>query len=200
MSYFNKLKPRIDQHCMIDIECLAQSNDSVILTIGAVCFDPYANDIEDFENQKIEKHNFTKFYKRVSIESCTDIGLVISEDTVKWWSKQNQHAIDEAFSEEDREPIDKVLKDLFMYSRHCTHFWAKSPQFDMSIIETAAKKLDLGVPWNYHQLRDVRTIEEITSLESKSSNNHRADDDALNQAKIVQKAYQKLGLTRPSFE
>jgi hypothetical protein len=185
---------------MIDIECLAQSSDAVILTIGAICFDPYSNDIEDFQNQKIEKHNFTKFYRRVSIDSCTDAGLVISDDTVTWWSKQNQKAIDEAFSEDDREPLDKVLKELFTFSRHCTHFWAKSPQFDMSIIETAAKRLEFGVPWRYSQLRDVRTIEELTGLESRSSNDHRADEDALNQAKIVQKSYQKLGLTRPVWQ
>jgi hypothetical protein len=201
----NKIK--IDKHCMIDIEALAQSTDAVILSIGAVCFDPYANDIEDYLKsssilnknlqQKIEKGNFTTFYKKVSVESCLELNMCIEDSTMGWWAKQDQKVIDEAFSEEGREPIDQILKELFVFSKHCTHFWAKSPSYDMVILETAAKRLNAGIPWQYHQTRDVRTIEELTGLSSRGSNTHRADDDALNQAMIVQKGYQKLGLTRP---
>jgi hypothetical protein len=189
----------IDKHCMIDIECLGQSTDSVILSVGAVSFDPYSTDINDYFQHKIEKGNYTTFYKKVSVESCLELDMKIEDDTMKRWSKQDQKVIDEAFSEENREPIAQVLKELFVFSKHCERFWAKSPSYDLVILETAAKRLNAGVPWQYHMTRDCRTIEELTFLNSKDSNNHDALSDALNQARIVQLGYQKLGLTRPVY-
>jgi inhibitor of KinA sporulation pathway (predicted exonuclease) len=182
---------------MIDIEALAQSTDAVILSVGAVAFDPYASDIEDYLQKKIEKGNFDTFYEKVSVESCLDLNMTIEDSTMTWWAKQSPEAIDAAFSEDNRKSIEQILKELFVFSRHCTHFWAKSPSYDMVILETAAKRLNTGVPWQYHQTRDVRTMEEVTGLSTKGSNTHDALSDAMNQAKIIQKGYQKLGLTRP---
>lgn len=189
----------IDKHCMIDIEALSQSTDAAILSIGAIWFDPYSQDITDIE--AIRKGelvgNFKTFYKKVSIESCLELNMSVEDSTLSWWAKQKPEAIEEAFSENDRETIEQVLKELFVFSRHCVQFWAKSPSYDLVILETAAKRLNAGIPWQYHQTRDVRTIEEVTDLSSKGSNTHDALSDAINQASVVQKAYQKLGLTRP---
>ena len=61
---------------MIDLETLATSPDAAILTIGAVKFDPFGDDIKD---PKCEK-----FYVRVDLDSCDRIGLVTTDDTIAW--------------------------------------------------------------------------------------------------------------------
>ena len=196
-SKFNKTK--YEKHMMCDIETLGQARNSVVLSIGAVVFDPYANDLEQVLQNSQSEHTFTTFYKKINIESCEKLGMVIEDDAIKWWSKQAPEILDAAFSDADREPIEDALKELFVFSRHCTRFWAKSPEFDFIILEYAAKQANLGNPWQYHRCRDVRTIEEISGLSTKSSNTHDALGDAYNQAMTVQKAYAKLGMVRPEW-
>ena len=59
---------------MIDLETLATSPDAAILTIGAVKFDPFGDDINE--------PNCEKFYVRVDLDSCDRIGLVTNDDTI----------------------------------------------------------------------------------------------------------------------
>ena len=75
------------RHLMVDLETLATSPDAVILTIGAVTFDPASNKI------------FDKLYYRVDVESCDRLGMTVNDDTVEWWSKQAADVQTEAFAE-----------------------------------------------------------------------------------------------------
>jgi hypothetical protein len=200
LSKFNKFdKTKYEKHCMIDLECLGTGYNAVILSIGAVVFDPYASDLEAAQSNPDCEKTFSLMFERVDLDSCERLGMTIDEDTIKWWSKQNPEAIESAFSEENRKNMEDVLRELYIFSRHCTKFWAKSPQYDCSILEHAAKAANIGVAWQYYQLRDVRTIEELSGLESKSLNAHDALGDAYNQAMIIQKAYKKLGMQRPEW-
>ena len=58
---------------MVDIETLGVSNNSVILSLAAVEFN------------KSTGETGKKFYKKISIESCLEAGLVIDADTLQWW-------------------------------------------------------------------------------------------------------------------
>lgn len=185
---------------MIDIETLGQARNSAILSVGCVVFDPYTNDLEEFQLDSTANHTFTTLYSKVEVESCEKLGMIIEDDAMHWWAKQKPEIIEAAFSDGDRQPIEDVLKELFVFSRHCTRFWAKSPEFDFIILEYAAKQANLGNPWQYHRCRDVRTIEELTGLSTKASNTHDALGDAYNQAIIVQKGYAKLGMQRPQWD
>ncbi len=64
------------RHLMVDLETLATSPDAVILTLGAVTFDPASD------------RTFDKLYYRVDLDSCTNLGMRIDDATVDWWSKQ----------------------------------------------------------------------------------------------------------------
>ena len=88
---------------MIDLETLATSPDAAILTIGAVKFDPFGDDIKD---PKCEK-----FYVRVDLDSCDRIGLVTTDDTIAWWANQSKEAQDEAFGEDNRVDIVDAFND-----------------------------------------------------------------------------------------
>ena len=83
---------------MVDLETLATSPDAVILTIGAVTFDPASNKI------------FDKLYYRVDVESCDRLGMTVNDDTVEWWSKQAADVQTEAFAEDNRVPIEEVIE------------------------------------------------------------------------------------------
>src|SRR5690606_12661716 len=66
-------------HIMLDLETLDTASSAVVVSIGAVAFDPYTNAIGD------------KFY----VEMTEDIaeqqkkGRTISGDTVRWWMQQD---------------------------------------------------------------------------------------------------------------
>jgi len=76
---------------MIDIESLDTGPDCVILTIGAVLFDPKGVGI-------IERLEL-----RPTIEDQTDLfNRTINEDTLRWWSTQSESAQEEALGDRDR--------------------------------------------------------------------------------------------------
>ena len=200
LSKFKKFdKTKYEKHCSIDIETLGQARNSVVLSIGAVVFDPYDNDLEAALQDTNAEHTFTTMYTKVDVESCEKLGMVIEDDTISWWAKQKDEIVEAAFADSNRKTIEEALKELFVFSRHCSRFWAKSPEFDLVILEYAAIRSQLGVPWQYHACRDIRTLEELTGLNTKSSNTHDALGDAYNQSMTVQQAYAKLGLVRPEW-
>lgn len=173
-----------EKHICIDIETLSTKSNAAILSIGAVIFDPYAENMDQVE----------AFYKKVSYDSCENAGLVVDDSTMAWWAKQEQTLIDDTFNDDGREDLIQVLKDLNVFCRGGTHFWAKSPSFDCVILETVAGLVNLGVPWSYPQTRDCRTIYDLADPELPKQTVHSALEDAYNQAKGVQTVYKKLNI------
>jgi len=76
---------------MIDMETLDTSPNCVILTIGAVRFDPKGSGVVE------------RLELRPTIEEQTEIyNRSINEDTLRWWSEQSPEALEEAMGEEDK--------------------------------------------------------------------------------------------------
>ena len=100
---------------MIDIETLGTGPGAVVLTIGAIRFDPFADDREsvDLENKKI---NMDVFYRRVDPESFTWPSAFIHDATLEWWSKQAPEVREEAFTEVDRVSIADAMRDLYKWT------------------------------------------------------------------------------------
>ena len=91
-------------HAMIDIETLGTEPDSVILSVGAVKFDPFTF---------TDPHAKTLWRPSADEQMTADRSVL--EDTLKWWSKQPQHIQDEAFSEDDRQPLVTFFGELNKY-------------------------------------------------------------------------------------
>ena len=70
--------------CMIDLETLDTSPGAVVLTIGAVKFNPRGTGIID------------ELYIRVDVDEQIALGRTVDEGTVEWWSTQPQAVQDEA--------------------------------------------------------------------------------------------------------
>ena len=170
---------------MIDLETLATSPDAAILTIGAVKFDPFGDDINE--------PNCEKFYVKVDLDSCDRIGLVTSDDTIAWWGNQSKEAQEEAFSPDGRIDIVDAMNQLYKFCWGAKRVWSHGAAFDIVICEHIFKKINKAIPWSFWQVRCTRTLFDI-GIDPKRPPvlKHHALEDAWNQAVGVQHVFQKL--------
>ncbi len=182
-------KHKPGNHIMVDLETLGTKPNSLLLTIGAVRFDPWAND-SDTPVEELDH-----FYRRVSIESFEGIDHNIDDATLAWWGKQSEEVQAEAFAEEDRHPIDQVLSDFYKWCGGLNAIWANGSGFDLNIIEHFSRELKRGVAWNYWQARDARTLYALVpGLERPKTAKHHALWDCWSQVVGVQRVFQHLGI------
>lgn len=173
---------------MIDIETMGTDKDCVVLTIGAVKFDPY--------NYDVAPHD--PFYLVVNVDEQLALGRTVSDSTMEWWGNQPQSAQDAAFTEEGRMSLDEVTTQLNRYMVGMTKIWAQGPLFDMIILENLYITAGKSAPWQYWQVRDSRTIGDMGNYSAKTANKdaHNALADAYSQALGVQQIYHDLGVTK----
>ena len=170
---------------MIDLETLATSPDAAILTIGAVRFDPFG--------RERDRPEMTKFYAKVDIDSCHDLGLVTSDDTIAWWANQSKEAQEAAFDPEGRQPIRQVFDDLYKFCWGAKRVWSNGASFDVVICETVFRKLNKAIPWKFWEIRDVRTAFDLgINPQRPPITAHHALEDAWNQAVGIQNVYNTL--------
>ena len=170
---------------MIDLETLATSPDAAILTIGAVKFDPFGKDIEE--------PAMDSFYVRVDLDSCDEIGLATSDDTIAWWANQSKEAQEEAFGTDNRLHIREAFDKLYKFCWGAKRVWSNGAGFDIVICDHVYKKLNKASPWNFWQARDVRTAFDL-GIDPKrpTVTAHHALQDAYNQAVGIQNVYTML--------
>lgn len=179
---------------MIDIESLDTTPDCVILTIGAVLFDPRRSGIID----KIEI--------RPTIEDQTEIyNRSINDATMEWWGKQSPEAIEEAMGDRDRVSFQDAMEQLYKFCWNHDTVWSNGASFDIVVMEHAWRQLGKNSPWPFYKSRDTRTIYEVTGVSLKdkkygTKTTHRAVEDAEHQAIVLQDGFRKLikaGLIQP---
>lgn len=170
---------------MCDLETLATSSDAAILTIGAVRFDPFGDELNDNAMQS--------FYAKIDLDSCDRIGLVTSESTIEWWSKQSKEAQDEAFSEEGRIDIVDAMNQFYKFCWGAKRIWSHGAGFDVVILETIFRRIQKSYPWSYWAVRDTRTLFDM-GIDAKRPPvlKHHALEDAWNQAVGVQNICREL--------
>ena len=170
---------------MIDLETLATSPNAAILTIGAVKFDPFGDDIHD---SKCEK-----FYVKVDLDSCDRLELEVNDATIQWWAQQEQAAQDEAFSPDGRIDIVDAFNQLYKFCWGAKRVWSHGAAFDIVICENVFNKIGKAVPWSFWQARCTRTLFDIgINPHRPPVLKHHALEDAWNQAVGVQNVFQTL--------
>lgn len=170
---------------MIDLETLATTPDATILTIGAVKFDPFGDELAD--------PTMEKFYVKVDVDSCDALGLRVDNSTVEWWGNQSKEAQDEAFSLDGRIPITDAMNQLYKFCWGAKRVWSHGAGFDVIICEHIFRKIGKAIPWQFWTVRDTRTLFDI-GIDPKRPPvlKHHALEDAWNQAVGVQNVYKKL--------
>lgn len=186
-------------HLMLDLETMGNKNDSPIVSIGAVMFEPSTGILG------------AEFFSVISLESAMDAGAVPDASTIIWWLKQSSEAR-AAITTDDVVTINEALLDLCNFvTRNCEQpkwlqVWGNGASFDNVILRSAFERSQLTPPWKWFNDRDVRTIVELgraLKFDPKKQMpfegiQHNALADAVHQAKYVSAIWQLL--TTPGSE
>lgn len=186
-------------HIMVDIETLDTVQSAVVLSIGAVAFDPHSKELgekfyveftEDLANQQIK-------------------GRTISADTVQWWMMQSD-AARSIFARRDEDDLitpkpanpavrmstEHGLNEFSQFiARHGgkkVELWGNGADFDNVIIGSLYDSFDLLKPWSYGKNRCYRTMKRIFGENVplvRQGVHHNGLDDAITQAVHLQEIF-----------
>lgn len=169
-------------HCMLDIETLGTKARSVVLTIGALKFDP---------NSLADPTEGLHLY--LEIDDQTNRGRLISESTLEWWGEQDESVRSDVFREDGRIGVESALDQLAAFVKDADGVWAQGPTFDMVILEDLYETFGKKVPWRFSKVRDSRTIFAVLGdPRGKFELAHNALVDCYHQAKGVQQCLSKI--------
>lgn len=169
-------------HCMIDIETLGTKADSVVLTIGALRFDPFSDD---------DPSDGLHLY--LEVDEQTRNGRLVSEDTLQWWAEQEEEVRSDVFREDGRSTVKQALDSLHSFVKDADAVWAQGPTFDMVILENLYASYGRSAPWRYSRVRDSRTLFAVLGDPRGSfPMAHNALVDCYHQAKGIQMCLSKL--------
>ena len=164
---------------MLDIETLATSPDAVVLTFGAIKFDPF--------NPSIQMS--AGIYFRINVDEQIDLGRRVDQGTVAWWGTQSAEVREEALGETDRASLEDFTKALNKFVVGAARIWAQGPVFDIVILENLYRQIGKPAPWQYYSIRDSRTLLKALGDDRKGGALlHNALADAVSQAEAVQSA------------
>ena len=170
---------------MFDLETLDVKPSAVILSLGAVKFDPRQQGIDP---------NAERLSLRIDIDSQSTIGRTISEDTIAWWATQSKEAQDAAFGEHDRVSLEEAVEQFHKFVWNSERVWSQG-SFDVNIMEHLYTNLGKPYAWQYWQVRDSRTLFDFVDGAMDRTKHHNAVEDAIAQAEAVQRALRKIGWT-----
>lgn len=179
------------KHFMVDIETLSTAVNAVVLSVGAVEFDPITGEIK------------RRFYGELDLSEQNQ--RHISSDTVQWWFKQsvdNPKSIDLLLKENKwKNGVEFVLHRFKEFIWGYANFladtrnrnegyekiavWACDPDFDLAILANLYEEYNLPVPWKYSEPKSVRTVRTIAELHNiglpRDNASHNALEDCIRQ-------------------
>lgn len=185
--------PNPKAHVAIDLETLSTSPAAVILSIGAVAMSE-GGDL------------LCEFYSVCSIASQRETRQ-IDKPTLDWWEKQSSDArtVLEQANEPSSPALATVLAQLTDWigdlgEDYELFVWGNGAAFDVAILEHAYKQISPFVPWNFRNVRDMRTLYDLTlrfGLDIKDKaprvgTHHNALDDARFQAGVIIESLRQL--------
>ena len=173
-------------HAMIDLETFGTAKDSVILQLAAVQFS------QDF-------HILAQFNEVISPESCQEAGLSIDLDTVMWWMTQSEEAKQKVVLQGARSPLKEALRRFHEWLPRGTRVWGNGASFDLSILDTAYRKVGYQKPWSHLDERCYRTINSLVGRNHPErppfeGTKHNALDDCKYQIRQLKFVTNLLGL------
>ena len=155
---------------VVDLETLSTHPNACIVSIGAVL-------IEDMEITDT-------FYINVDGRTCKEAGLHIEQDTIKWWSEQSKEA-QEAWQKNPVPLQEAIDKFTLWYGKESIPIWGYGANFDVVILESAYRALDMNIPWKFWDISCLRTLMNVLDKRLPKANNHNALDDATAEAKVL---------------
>jgi len=163
------------RNVMIDLETMGTGTRAAIVAIGAVDFEPGRPEIG------------REFYRRIDLVDAVKAGLVIDPETVIWWLSQSNTARVE-ITRGDRCSLGDGLRLLREWLPENPIVWGYGSIFDIRILEEACACVGLPIPWNYRDIRDVRTWLDLFPPGprlKRTGTIHHALEDAKHQVRLM---------------
>lgn len=174
------------KHVMLDLETMGVRAGCAIASIGACDFNPVTGEIGN------------TFYEVIELQSCFNVGLKCQASTLYWWLEQSAEAR-AAIAVAERRDLSYVLTlfKAWMGTYKDTTIWANGSNFDFPILELAFAACRLKPTWEYHRVRDARTIYKMAGVYAQTNKGtpHHALDDCKNQVARLVWALSQLELT-----
>lgn len=171
-------------HVMIDIETLGSDVDSLVLSLGGVRFDPYA---ENNDNMYKMDGIAQPVYYNLNIEEQVATRS-INKDTVAWWDTMTPQVREAAFDQTNAVEVEDFLRQLSEWCEGASFYWSQG-SFDYVILEDLYKQYNMNPPWHFAEIMDARTISRTMTFDYRKSVDfdlHNALDDAVVQSLCVQ--------------
>lgn len=165
-------------HIMLDLETLDTAPSAVILSIGAVKFDPNTFEATD------------DFYAVLDLDSQVERGRTISPSTVIWWMRQADAARAALHTPKEVSLVNEVLTDFARWIDDPSGLWGNGADFDNVLLASLYKSFGIKQPWSHRANRCYRTMkavmeancsEGLMPYEGRSGVYHNALDDARTQ-------------------
>jgi hypothetical protein len=174
---------------MLDLETLSTRPESVILTLGAVKFNPWGDDV-DAESG---------LYLRIDVDEQLSINRHVQPETIDWWGKQDTEVFEEAMGENGRVSLESTTVQLNRFLVGVDSIWCQGPAFDIVILENLYRQLGKPTPWQFWQIRDSRTLFGVHGDPRDKSRKaaHNALMDCYYQAIGVQEIYRRAKIANP---
>ena len=178
---------------MLDIETLSLAHNAVLLSIGAVKFDPNAPLDNDGKHQLLDA-----FYVVIDPKSSQRHGLHLDASTVMWWMHEDRTPARAQLMLSQMHDLPTALEAFKMWYGHDSlPTWGKGADFDSVVMKGAYAALGETPPWSYKDVRCHRTMcalaPEIPVVDVGTA--HQALDDATAQAFQLQDIARHLGIT-----
>lgn len=173
---------------MLDLETLDTISSAIVVSIGAVAFDPYSNAIGP------------TFYAELTdnLRTQQKYGRTISADTVVWWMRQGQAAQQlfiPSFSSGNGvrtttfEALERFAGFVEDNGADRVELWGNGADFDNMILGSLYDSFGQKKPWSYSRNRCFRTMKnhpDAPPLPGRLGVHHNALDDAMTQAVHLQ--------------
>ena len=168
------------KHIMIDLETMDTLPTTVVLSCGAVFFDPEAETID-------KTHTFLAY---PNLQEQLDNGRTISADTLLWWMKQSSEARGD-WIKARQVKLDTFRENFRTWCGDRMRVWSNGSCFDVAIMENLLEHT--RIPWRYWDIRDTRTLWDIHPYDKskKEETAHTALEDAIAQAERVIESWPK---------
>ena len=183
---------------MIDLETLGLVPGCVVISIGAMRFEPMG------EPPAIERKNGEPvvdggFYEVIDRRSCEDAGLRSDPKVEAWWGQQAPEVREAVFNVAGVPLADVVERFAVWYSQPDELVWANGAAFDQPIWEAACRALGKEPPWHFRGVRCFRTLVGLLReadrlvIPEDAYPRHHALFDCYRQVLQAQHSFRKLG-------
>lgn len=172
---------------MIDLETLGTDPSAPVIEIGAAFFDPETGEYDP-----------STFRATVKFESACE-RRTPDASTIQWWLGQSDAARKKVVS--GTATMEDALSDFCKWVRAKRAMkdikpWGNGATFDITMLEDCMKQYGIAIPWGFWNIRDVRTVLDVTGFDKSTvafdGTAHSTLDDALHQIKYMSAAYQTV--------